>query len=51
VTNWQSFWAVIAIFIVCETVLTLHGIDTLFWRFKTPAEQVIQQKLSGGCKP
>jgi predicted benzoate:H+ symporter BenE len=50
-TNWQSFWAVIAVFLVCEMVLTLHGIDTFFWRFKTPTEQAIQQKLSGGCKP
>ena len=50
-TNRQSFWAVIAIFIVCELVLTLHGIDTFFWKFKTPAEKIIQQHLSGGCKP
>lgn len=50
-SNVQSFWCVVAIFIICELVLTLHGIDTFLWRFKTPAEKVIQQNLSGGCKP
>ena len=50
-TNWQAFWCVVAVFIIAEAALTMRGIDTMLWQFKTPAEKVIQQRLAGGCTP
>ena len=47
-TSWAAFWLLFAVFVVCEMVITLHGIDTLLWQFKTSPELVIQKKLGGG---
>ena len=47
---WPAFWLAVAVYMACECVLTLHGIDTFFWEFKTPAEKQVQQKIAGGCK-
>ena len=46
-SNWAAFWLICAVWVVAEVVITLHGIDTRLWQFKTPAELVIQKKLSG----
>lgn len=43
---WAAFWLLCAVFVVAEVVITLHGIDTFLWQFKTPAELKIQQRLS-----
>lgn len=50
-TGWVAFWVSVAVFIVCECVITLNGIDTLLWKYKTDAEKQIQQaKNSKGDK-
>lgn len=45
--NWTTFWIAVIVFTICEAVLTLHGIDTFFWKFKTPNELEYQRKLMG----
>lgn len=43
--------SLIAVLIVCSCVITLHGIDSGFWSFKTPEEKIVQQKLAdASCK-
>jgi hypothetical protein len=42
-----AFWIAVAVFSICEAVLTLRGIDTLLWKFKTPNELEYQRKLMG----
>ena len=43
---WAAFWLCAAIFVIAEVVITLHGIDTFLWQFKTPAELEIQKRLA-----
>jgi hypothetical protein len=45
VNEWAAFWLLCAVLVVCEVVVTLHGIDTHLWQFRTPAELQLQQKL------
>jgi hypothetical protein len=45
-TGWAAFWLCVAVFILCECILTMHGIDTFLWQFRTPAELDIQKDLS-----
>lgn len=45
--GWVAFWIAVAVFIVCEVALTLHGINTVLWQFRTPAELEIQKRLGG----
>ena len=49
-TDWFAFWAFLAVWVVCECVITLHGIDTVLWKFKTPPELVIQKAISEKAK-
>lgn len=44
-SEWFAFWILVAVFVVCECVVTLSGVDTLLWQFKTPAELAIQKRL------
>ena len=43
---WSAFWICVAIFIMCEAVITIHGIDTMLWQFKTPNEIAIQRHIA-----
>ena len=43
--GWVAFWLMVAVFIICECVIYLHGNDTALWQYKTPAEKVLQQKI------
>lgn len=45
-TGWAAFWLCVAVFIVCEAYITMQGIDTLLWQFRTPAELKIQEQLT-----
>lgn len=47
-SDWTAFWLLCAVFIGCEAVVTVHGIDTYLWKFKTPVELEIQRSL-GTC--
>lgn len=42
---WFTFWIAVAVFIAAEAVLTLRGMDTNLWQFRTPAELQLQQRL------
>ena len=44
-SDWTAFWFCVAVWIVCEAVITLHGIDTVLWQFKTPLELEIQKTI------
>lgn len=46
-TAWTTFWLCVIVFIVCDCIVALHGVDSFFWQFKTPAEQAIQKHLGG----
>ncbi len=46
-SGWTAFWLLCAVFVVCDLVIALHGIDSVFWQFKTEPELSIQKKLSG----
>ena len=44
-SEWAAFWLAVAVYVACECILTMHGIDTFMWQFKTPEEKQLQQKL------
>lgn len=50
-TGWAAFWLLCCVFVVCEAVIALNGIDTLLWKFRTAPELAIQRKLSGTDVP
>jgi len=43
VSGWAAFWLCLAVFVICDCVVALHGIDSTFWQYRTPAELKIQQ--------
>ena len=49
-STWFAFWIFLAIFASLEAYLTTKGIDTFFWKFKTPAELVIQKNIIESSK-
>ena len=44
-TGWFGFWLFCAVLVICEVFIVLHGIDGLIWKFKTPPELRLQEKL------
>ena len=44
-TGWFGFWIFCAVFVVAEVFITMQGIDTLLWKFRTPAELELQKSL------
>lgn len=44
-TGWFGFWIFCAVFVVAEVFITMQGIDTLLWKFRTPAELDLQKAL------
>lgn len=41
---WSAFWLCVAVFVICEAVIYLHGHDTCLWQHKTPIEKALQEK-------
>ncbi len=48
---WTAFWLALAVFIICEAVLTARGLNTFFWTYRTPVELELQKKILEGYKP
>lgn len=44
-TGWFGFWIFCAVFVLAEVFITMQGIDTLLWKFRTPAELDLQKAL------
>lgn len=44
-TGWAAFWICISVWIVTSAYITMQGIDTAFWTFKTPPELELQKRL------
>lgn len=44
-SGWAAFWIFCAVFVVAEARITMQGIDTALWQFRTPPELEIQQHL------
>lgn len=44
-SGWAAFWLLVAVFVICECVIYLHGSDTALWQYKTPAELEIQKNI------
>lgn len=49
-TGWAAFWIAAAVWVACEFAVTLHGIDTTLWQFRTTNELAIHRRL-GGLSP
>ena len=43
--GWAGFWILCAVLVVCEVYIVTRGIDGVIWRFKTPAELRLQERL------
>lgn len=50
---WIGFFMLCIVFVLAEVYITMQGIDTMLWTFRTPPELELQQKLiekAGGAK-
>lgn len=43
--SWFGFWIFCAVWVLAEVYITMQGIDTVLWKFKTPPELELQQHL------
>ena len=50
-SGWAAFWLLCAVFVVAEVFITMQGIDTLLWQFRTPPELELQRALIEKHKP
>lgn len=44
-SGWFGFWIFCAVLVLAEVFITMQGIDTMLWQFKTPPELELQKKL------
>lgn len=44
-SSWAAFWLFCCVFIAAEVYITMQGIDTFLWQFRTPAELELQKRL------
>jgi len=43
--GWSAFWICVAVWVVCEAFITMQGIDTALWKFRTGPELELQKRL------
>jgi hypothetical protein len=44
ISGWFGFWMFMTVYIICESVMYMHGHETFFWKHKTAEEKHIQQQ-------
>lgn len=45
ITAATAFWLFVAVFVVVDAVVFLHGADSYLYSWKTPVEREIQKKI------
>lgn len=50
-TGWSAFWMLCAVFVICECILTLRGVNTALWQYRTLTELEIQRQLPNHNPP
>lgn len=51
--NWPAFWLLCAVYVVADAYMASTGMDSLLFRYRTPAELQLQKNIidNAACRP